>query len=145
MNPDHGNTQLNLFPVKKRIDFILKRLMIMIYYCNNCWKEIKANDKTCPFCGSNQNNLEQESFLQKLIRALNHPEPGTPIRAANILGKLNAKEALPALLNRLEKEKDPFIVEAVIDAIIKIEPDKKSEVKKIIGENVPITIKKFLE
>jgi len=62
----------------------------MIYYCNNCWKEIKVNDKTCPFCSSNQNNLEQESFLQKLIRALNHPESGTPIRAANILGKLNA-------------------------------------------------------
>ncbi|MFZ0456488.1 MAG: HEAT repeat domain-containing protein [Ignavibacteriaceae bacterium] len=117
----------------------------MTYYCISCWKEIKAEVKICPNCGLHQDQLEKENFVKKLIRALNHPESETPVRAANILSKLNAVEAVPALLKRLTNENDPFIIEAVVDAILKLQPDLKSQLKKLFKNNIPVTIKNVLE
>ena len=117
----------------------------MIYYCTNCWKEILVNEKICPHCGFDQNELENESYTQKLIRALNHPEPATPVRAANILSKINAKEAVPHLLTKLKTETDPFIIEAVVKALLHLEPEIKIQIEKILGNNLPASIKKLLE
>lgn len=117
----------------------------MTYYCVNCWHEIKKDVLTCPYCGFDLKQASENSFTDKLIKALNHPEPETPIRAANILGELKVKKALDPLLLRLQHEKDPFIIEAVVNAILKIDPDQLSEIKKIIGDNLPITVKKILE
>jgi HEAT repeat protein len=117
----------------------------MTYYCINCWKKIKAEDKVCPNCGMHQDELEKESYIKKLIRALNHPESETPVRAANILGKINAVEAVPALLKRLTNENDPFIIEAVVEAILHLQPEMKSHIKKLFENNMPVTIKNILE
>ncbi len=93
----------------------------MIYYCSNCWNEIPKGIEVCPHCGANQSALEQESFIQKLIRALKHPEPSTPVRAAEILGSLRAKEALPYLVELSKTSSDPFLVKAVARSIKEIE------------------------
>ncbi len=100
----------------------------MIYYCSNCWNEISKEAKVCPHCGTNQTALEQESFIQKLIRALKHPEPSTPVRAAEILGELKAKEALHYLIDLTKTSTDPFIIKAALSSIKKIE-DKNYIVK----------------
>ncbi len=117
----------------------------MVYYCTNCWKEIFVSDKICPHCGFDQSKLENESYIQKLIRALNHPEPATPVRAANILSKMSAKEAIPDLLNKLKTERDPFIIEAVVKALLQLEPGSKIQIEKILGSDPPNRIKKLLE
>ena len=69
----------------------------------------------------NQSVLEQESFIKKLIRALRHPEPSTPVRATEILGNLKAKEALPYLIELTKASNDPFLVKAAVNSINKIE------------------------
>ncbi len=117
----------------------------MIYYCTNCWKEILVSERVCPHCGFDQNELENESYTQKLIRALNHPEPATPVRAANILSKINAKEAVPHLLNKLKTETDPFIIEAFVKALLHLEPDTKIQIENILGSDQRGRIKKLLE
>lgn len=117
----------------------------MVYYCANCWKEIKKDEKACPNCGAEQKLLDNETFIQKLIRALDHHEPVTPVRAANILGELNAKEAVPVLLCKLKNQTDPFLTEAIVKTILKLNPNGKSEIIKIIGSRMPITIKKLME
>ena len=90
--------------------------------------------------------MGKESFKDKLINALNHPEPSTPIRAANILGKLKSKEAIPFLINRLEKERDPFIIKAFVDALLKIDAaNTKKLILKIFAENPPVTVKREIE
>ncbi|MCL5030973.1 MAG: HEAT repeat domain-containing protein [Bacteroidetes bacterium] len=63
-----------------------------------------------------------------MIRALKHPEPSTPVRAAEILGELKAKDALPYLIELTKISKDPFIVKAALSSIKKIE-DKNFVVK----------------
>ncbi len=92
----------------------------MTFFCTNCWKEIDRSTDVCPHCGKKQSELGQEPFVKKLIRALKHPEPSTPVRAAEILGELKAEEALPYLIELTKHSKDPFIVKAAISSIKKI-------------------------
>jgi HEAT repeat protein len=89
----------------------------MTYFCAQCWKEIERNTYICPWCGADQEQLGTEPFVQKLIRSLNHPEPETSIRAACILGKLKANEAIPALLDTLLQNTDGYILAAVVQAL----------------------------
>ena len=117
----------------------------MIYYCTNCWNEIDKGVIICHYCAADQTELEQEKFSEKLIRALNHPEPETPIRAAEIIARLKVKEAIPVLISKLQYEKDPFIIEAVVKALLKLDPTRINEIKNIIGTNPPVTVKKILE
>lgn len=92
-----------------------------------------------------QDQLEKENFVKKLIVALNHPESETPFRAAYILGSIKAAEAVPALLKRLTNENDPFIIEAVSRQFLQLQPEPKSQIKKLFNNNIPVTIKNILE
>ena len=89
----------------------------MVFFCTSCWSEIAENAEKCPNCGVVQEQLSGESYIKKLIRALHHPEPSTPIRASMILGELKAQEAIPDLLELITKSNDPFIIAAAIKAI----------------------------
>lgn len=118
----------------------------MVNYCSNCWKEITKEITICPNCGADQNKLEKEIYIDKLIRALDHPEPETPIRAANVLAQLNLKKAVPFLIKKLKREKDPFIIKAIVDALVKIDlSGTKSEIIKILSQNTPVTVKNLLK
>ncbi|MFA3783438.1 zinc-ribbon domain-containing protein [Melioribacteraceae bacterium 4301-Me] len=117
----------------------------MVFYCTNCWKEIDENTQICPYCGADQVELDNEDFVTKLIRSLNHPEPTTPILVANILADIKAVEAVPALLTKLKVEKDPFIIEALVKALLTLNPQTKNEIKKLIEPNIPITIKDIFD
>ena len=76
-----------------------------------------SNEKLCPTCGANQADLDEWSFEEKLIRALRHPEPETPVRAAYILGQLRVHEAVPVLLELGRQSEDICIAAAAIDAL----------------------------
>lgn len=56
-----------------------------------------------------QDGLEKENYIKKLICPLNHSESETPVRAADILGKIKAKEAVHVLLKRLTNENDQLL------------------------------------
>jgi HEAT repeat protein len=118
----------------------------MIYYCTNCWSEIDKSVLICPFCNANQNESGNENYITKLIRALDHPEPSTPIRVAGILAQLKEKKAIPYLVKRLKIEKDPYIIEAFVNALVKIDLDKaKLVINKILSDSPVVTIAKLLE
>ncbi len=92
----------------------------MTFYCPSCWSEIDPKLTVCPYCGANQKALSEEEYDEKLIRALHHPEPMTPIRAAYILGERQVKRAVAALEKTIEENSDPYLVQACIVAIGKI-------------------------
>lgn len=115
------------------------------YFCLNCWNEIDKDVTICPYCGADQKKLDKIEFNEKLIRAIYHPEPETPIRVANILAKLKLKSAIPDLFNRLVNEKDPYIIEAIVEALIEIDIDNKERIKNILSKQIPVTVKKILE
>jgi len=89
----------------------------MTYLCMNCWKEIEQGEDVCPHCHAEQEKLMEETFVEKLIRALRHTESQTPIRAAFVLGQMRAKIAVPELVRILQSSPDPFIPAACARAL----------------------------
>ena len=63
---------------------------------------------------------EDSDYASKLISALDHPEPETPVRAAWILGELRETRAVDALVRLLEWGHDPYILAGAAEALGKI-------------------------
>ena len=91
----------------------------MTYYCSSCWSEV-GTVTVCPNCGADLRNLAGETYEQKLIRALRHPEPTVPIRAATILGQLGSQAAVEPLMEIAVSNTDPYIQEAAVVALGRI-------------------------
>ncbi len=91
------------------------------FYCPNCWAEVSETATTCPHCHTNiSERLSRANYSDKLIAALRHKEPMTPVRAAWILGERGEQNAVPALIKILRKRKDAFLAENAAEALGKI-------------------------
>jgi len=91
----------------------------MTYLCPICWNEI-GRGEFCPQCGSDLRAVDDVDYEAKLIRALQHPEPTTPRRVAEILGKRRSKAAVPPLIDLGLSTSDPYVQEAVVVALGRI-------------------------
>jgi HEAT repeat protein len=94
-------------------------------FCPACWQEI-GDAAVCPACGANPQHLAKESYEEKLIRALRHPEATVPVRAATILGELRSRAAVPALIGAASNTSDPYLQEAVAEALGAIGDERAS-------------------
>jgi HEAT repeat protein len=91
------------------------------FYCPNCWAEVPESATICPHCHTNiSERISQAEYTDKLIAALRHKEPMTPVRAAWVLGERREEKAVPALAKIVRKAKDPFLVESAVEALGKI-------------------------
>lgn len=88
----------------------------MTYYCPSCWSET-GNASVCPACGTDLQHFVKERYEEKLIRALHHPEPTVPVRAATILGELGSRAAVESLIEISVSSRDPYIQEAAVIAL----------------------------
>jgi len=79
----------------------------LTHYCPSCWSEVRTV-RVCPACGADLDDLAGEAYEQKLIRALHHPEPTVPVRAATILGELGSGAAVDALIEAAVSSADPL-------------------------------------
>lgn len=111
--------------------------------CPRCGAPVSACDRICRRCGHDiDRECEQAGHLAKLIRALRHPEPTTPIRAAWILGRIGIAEALPALINVAEHGPDVFIREAAIEALGHLGDPRAAPVLRALRREGSILIRK---
>jgi len=91
------------------------------FYCPNCWHEVSESATICPHCRTNiSERISQTDYIDKLIAALRHKEPTTPVRAAWILGERREEKAVPELTKIVKKAKDAFFVESAVEALGKI-------------------------
>ena len=93
--------------------------MGIAYYCPSCWSEVRTVT-VCPVCGADLRRLANEDYEQKLIRALHHPEPTVPIRAATILGLLGSQAAVGPLIELALSSEDFYIQEGAVAALGRI-------------------------
>lgn len=93
----------------------------MTFFCTNCWAEVAESDVVCPQCGDDiAARQARADYVDKLIAALRHPEPTTPIRAAWILGERRERAAVEPLGRLIRESPDPFLVASAIEALGKI-------------------------
>lgn len=89
----------------------------MIRYCVHCWERNAAAAPRCAGCGRLLTEADPSDYVAKLIRALRHPEPTTPVRAAWILGELRAPGAVEPLRDVLRTSGDPDLLRAAALAL----------------------------
>jgi HEAT repeat protein len=93
----------------------------MRFFCLSCWTDFGREFAICPQCGLDAAAFYRDKdFTDKLILALEHPEPSTPIRAAWLLGKRREQRAVDALIHVVRQSNDIYLVRAAAEALIKI-------------------------
>lgn len=91
------------------------------FYCPECWNDFGEDLALCPVCGLDIHRFwSSKDYVQKLIVALDHPEKGTPVRAAWILGQIRDPRAVVPLMTLTQKSNDVYIAIAAIKALGKI-------------------------
>ncbi len=110
--------------------------------CPRCQWENQPEDRACRRCGA-ELLPDGADYASKLISALEHPEPETPIRAAWILGELRERRAVDPLMRVLEKGTDPYILAAAAEALGKIGDDRATDVlaKSLASSFLPVRVK----
>lgn len=90
----------------------------MRFYCPRCWWDFDRDVSHCPHCGLDIREFwKSKDYVEKLILALEHPEKETPIRAAWLLGQLKDTQAVPPLIDLVEKTEDVYIARAAVQAL----------------------------
>jgi HEAT repeat protein len=96
----------------------------MMWVCPLCWEIFSLHETRCPKCGADLAAADQRSFTEKLERSLDHPEPQTAMRAADILARRlddsgHTISVLTAALGRRWHE--PYVAAAIVRAIGRLE------------------------
>lgn len=93
----------------------------MRHFCPSCGKDFEDEFSRCPACGYDiEGYWSKLDYVDKLILALNHPEPSTPLRAASILGELQDPRAVDTLIAIVRSPNDIYLVREAIRALAKI-------------------------
>ena len=96
----------------------------MIFFCPNCWAQVREGEKICPQCRVKIEPLDQLSYFDKLTRALNHPVATTRMRAAYILGEIGDRRAILPLAGAIEnawEKENLFFLREIAMALGKID------------------------
>lgn len=118
----------------------------MIFFCPTCWKEIKGDDKRCPYCASDITEHEKKSFEDKLINALRHPERETVQRAVWILGALKSIKAVKPLSILFKETDNPFLKIEILNSLSEIgTPDAIDLIVSVLDSEESILRKKARE
>jgi len=119
---------------------------VITFYCTQCWAEVPERAKICPRCGDDIAARQASAdFVEKLIAALHHPEPTTPIRAAWILGEPGERKAVEPLLELARTSPDVFIVESAVEALGKIGDPRVSETLRLLAQNPNLRVRRAAE
>jgi hypothetical protein len=93
----------------------------MRYFCPCCWADFAEDLATCPRCGVDIHAFwDSKNMVERLILALDHPEPETPIRAAWVLGERREAGAAQALAGLVRRTGDVYVAIAAVEALGKI-------------------------
>lgn len=101
-------------------------IVTMKIYCPNCFEPNEVGQDQCIRCRSVL-EWEEEEYVDKLIRALDHAEPLTAVRAAEILGNFGEEKVAEALENVLATSQDPYLLKAAIASLGRMGPTRSME------------------
>jgi len=84
------------------------------FYCPVCWEELDQDFARCPHCSADIHSFwGSKDFVEKLIVALDHPEPSTVMRSVWLLGQIGDRRAVEPLKRLLDRTQDVYVIRAV--------------------------------
>ena len=98
---------------------------MVTYFCPACWSVIPEKANTCPYCDVDLSDYLRLSTEEKYLLALHHPVSENRIIAAQFLGKLGSRKALPEFERMLHEEQEYYVLREVVRALTLI-PDEQS-------------------
>jgi HEAT repeat protein len=90
------------------------------FFCPSCWKEINAKADQCDYCCYDLKEYKNLSYEKKLINALRHPVRESRMIAAQILGDIKSKEAIPVFKEILETQADYYLIREIVISLEKV-------------------------
>ena len=105
----------------------------MRFYCPQCWADFPEDVARCPRCELDiQGFMDEKSFREKLLIALNHPEQTARLRAVTLLGRLREERAVEPLISLLRRTRDVYMAVAVVQALRKFDrPDVRAVLRSM--------------
>lgn len=112
------------------------------FYCIKCGSDFPGERARCPACGADiEEFFATHDYVDKLIAALRHPEPNTPIRAAWILGRIGDRRAVEPLMETVRTTRDAFIARAAVESLAAIGTDDAMEFLSSIKSHPSVIIR----
>jgi len=96
----------------------------LVFFCPNCWSEVREDDEICPVCRRVIAPLDRASYFDKLTRALRNPSADTRMRAAYLLGEIGDPRGigpLAEILDRAGDKENLFFLREIAVALGKID------------------------
>lgn len=82
----------------------------MIRYCPHCWQDVPLDADRCPACGESLDDSGQ-TFVDRLLASLHHPEPTRAGLAIDILaGRLHEPRAVQPMVELLGRTGDGAVL-----------------------------------
>lgn len=91
----------------------------MMWVCPLCWELFSIRQDVCPRCGAALRRHDRLSDAERLLRALDHRDAGTAMRAAGALARWgDPEQAIPALILALRRRRhEPHVAAALVRAL----------------------------
>jgi HEAT repeat protein len=112
---------------------------MITYFCPNCWGEVPEGAAVCPHCRADLSKTQALSIEEKYILALHHPIAENRLIAAEMLGALGSRKALPEFERLLDEEQDYYILREVVLALTRISDPHARELL-VAAANHPIPL-----
>jgi HEAT repeat protein len=93
----------------------------MTWFCLDCFAEVPPHADRCPACGAPTD--DGRGYEQKLLAALSHRLPDRRLLAAELLGRLGARGAIPRLAELAGDDRDPYLQATAARALARMDPD----------------------
>ncbi|MCX7969099.1 MAG: HEAT repeat domain-containing protein, partial [Armatimonadetes bacterium] len=75
-------------------------------FCPRCFAMNPETAAICKQCGADLDEPVGSDYVERLIHALDHPEPNTRALAATLLGKIGDERGLRALCEKAKTNDD---------------------------------------
>lgn len=111
----------------------------IIYFCPACWSVISEKDKVCPNCGYDLTDFHNMPYEYKLLMGLEHPVVEMRTNVIHTVGMKDLKLALPQFEHMINKESNPMVLMAIVDALGRMShPEAIELLRKLSNHTYPI-------
>ncbi|RMH03117.1 MAG: zinc ribbon domain-containing protein [Aquificota bacterium] len=111
----------------------------IIYFCPACWSVISQEDTVCPMCGYDLTEFHKMPYEYKLLMGLEHPVLEMRLNVIHTVGAKDLKEAIPQLEHMVNRESNPILLMAIVDALARMShPEAMELLRKLAHHRYPI-------